>query len=539
MKLKRLFLLFLCIVATIFAVKAQTLSRDSLVLEFKHYIKLLEETHPDPYIEYGGKVAFHKLAFEKEQLLKSKDFTLGQYRDLLQSFIAEMHDGHTSIYSPSTMATPRYIKLTIKTIGDGIIVSGLPTSQSKYLGSRIMAIDGMPIDTLCQKITKITSSENIYGTYLALESICRKPSRLAQLIPSVKDRDFILIKIETPEGKAEELSIPISEDKDWNTHDFTQLPDKSSLATNEYLSYQHIKDRHAMYLRMKSVMSRECFLEMQKQNMPVKEQLESFYQYTLRRKMPENIDTAIAQIPCYAELFKSMLLEMKKSNTPNLIIDLRNNGGGWTPIVLPSLYMLFGDAYIGKDMEVQFYKMISPLFLKKFASTLDELNKNFETSYQFGDYTFDTAPWSATPLDTRRKNFIENTIGNVSSYISDLNGEPIYRPAKIYVITNASTFSAAFHYAFYLWKMGATVVGVPSAQAPNTFMEATEFELPYTQTKGAISNCLQVFLPTNDKRAKIFWPELATSYKDYKRYSFDQDAEALWLLDYLKTKPRK
>ena len=42
----------------------------------------------------------------------------------------------------------------------------------------------------------------------------------------------------------------------------------------------------------------------------------------------------------------------------------------------------------------------------------------------------------------------------------------IYTPEHIYVITNERTFSAAFHYTFYLWKMGATLVGIPSGQAP-------------------------------------------------------------------------
>ena len=41
-------------------------------------------------------------------------------------------------------------------------------------------------------------------------------------------------------------------------------------------------------------------------------------------------------------------------------------------------------------------------------------------------------------------------------------------PERVYVLTDAGTYSAAFHYAFYLWKMGATIVGVPSSQALNT-----------------------------------------------------------------------
>jgi hypothetical protein len=88
--------------------------------------------------------------------------------------------------------------------------------------------------------------------------------------------------------------------------------------------------------------------------------------------------------------------------------------------------------------------------------------------------------------------------------------------------------------AFYLWKMGATIVGVPSSQAPNTFMEAAPFRLPYTQLNGTISNSMQILLPATDARAKTFWPDMMPSYDDYLRYHFDLNTEPLWLLDKIK-----
>lgn len=185
-------------------------------------------------------------------------------------------------------------------------------------------------------------------------------------------------------------------------------------------------------------------------------------------------------------------------------------------------------------MGIHFYRLISPLYMQKIGSTLDEFNKKYKTNYQYGDYDFSDEKQDNESTEKIRNDFVKNIFGGVTEPVADLNGQSIYSPEKVFVITNANTFSAAFHYAFYLWKMGTTIVGVPSKQAPNTFMENTEFKLPYTGLEGSISNSAQVFLPVNDRRAKIFYPDIMLTWNDYKKYNFDKYADLLFLLDYLK-----
>ena len=62
-------------------------------------------------------------------------------------------------------------------------------------------------------------------------------------------------------------------------------------------------------------------------------------------------------------------------------------------------------------------------------------------------------------------------------------------------------------------------------------MEQTPYELPRTGLKGSISNSLQLFLPVDDPRAKLFTPELMPTYEDYKRYNFDQNTIPMYLMD--------
>ncbi|MEF9985989.1 MAG: S41 family peptidase [Bacteroidales bacterium] len=299
------------------------------------------------------------------------------------------------------------------------------------------------------------------------------------------------------------------------------------------ISYRFLDDENkTMYFRLNSVMAREAFLFMyQNKWNGYEKQIESYYKNMLKKTMPTNIDSAIAGIPTIAEQFGNMLEQMKKQKSKNLIIDLRYNGGGFTPIILPTLYQLYGDKYLQTNMGTCFYTLISPLYLQKLNISLEEYNKMNNSSYELGDYKFDNESGDNQSIEQIRANFAEHSLGNASQYILGLKGKPVYTPNNVFVITNEQTFSAAFHYAFYLWKMGATIVGIPSSQAPNTFMEQTPFTLPLTKIAGSISNAAQYFLPSTDKRAKIFYPQYMPTYNHYKKYNFDRQTELLYLLD--------
>ena len=228
---------------------------------------------------------------------------------------------------------------------------------------------------------------------------------------------------------------------------------------------------------------------------------------------------------------------MKKEASSTLIIDLRNNSGGWTPIVLPTLYQLFGNHFLQTDMDIEFYRIISPLYMQKLQTNLQDFNQAYGTDYAYGDYTFSTDEADTTNIEQRRTDFIENCMSSVPEELRKQQGKALYTPEHIYVITNERTFSAAFHYTFYLWKMGATLVGIPSGQAPNTYMEQTLFRLPYTGMQGSISNSIQICFPGKDRCAHTLYPDLIPTYQDYQRYNFDVQTEILYLLDKIKSAP--
>ena len=250
--------------------------------------------------------------------------------------------------------------------------------------------------------------------------------------------------------------------------------------------------------------------------------------------MPENIEDAINAIPSFSEEFSKMLLSMKDKGSEHLIIDMRGNGGGWTPITRPSLAMMFGDDYYSKDFDVKSIRLLSELYLRKLNQTIEQLNQSWGSQFEVGDY-FTMNEYKGGDIASLRNRMLRNALTETPELLRSLDGMPLYQPKQIFVVTDPNTNSAAFHYAFYLWKMGAALVGVPSSQAPNTFMEITPFKLPYTGLAASISNTMQQFFPAEDPLAKILKADVEITSQDYANCNLDANTPILRVLEICQT----
>lgn len=530
--MKRIYLSTLFCLTTMLANSQEVLNGDSLASDFRYLVKQLEATHPDPYSGFGGKVFFHKQAFLLENELHQTPGTQQTFFDKASAFLSHLQDGHTYLFMPAAeqQGERRYLALEVRTITDGIILQGVPEEFKSLLGSRITAINGMPMDEVLAHTAAIRASENLYGCYAHLRSSISSGHFLKQLFPDMGD--CTCFSLLTPDGQTSEMTLPLLPQQEARN---TTMQRNSSWPaySAKQLEYQFADDKkQVMLININSIMARDNFEYMLKQGwQDLQRQIGFYYKTTLKQEMPADLEEAVRQLPSFAEVFGNMLKEMKKEHSQTLIIDLRGNSGGWTPITLPTLYQLFGDRYLQTDTDMEFYRIISPLYMQKLETNLQDFNKNQGTNYAFGDYTFSTDEADTTSIEQRRADFIDNCMCSVPEELRKQQGKPLYTPEQIYVITDERTFSAAFHYTYYLWKMGANIVGVPSGQAPNTYMEQTLFRLPYTGMKGSISNSIQICLPAKDRRAKTLYPDLMPTYQDYRKYNFDRHTEILYLLD--------
>ncbi len=522
----------LCIGNSSFASSA--IPKDSLAKDFLFFCDKLESSHPDPYSAFGGKPYFSLARDMALERILSDSLSVNGFCDLLNEFIIPLKDMHTFVNYPNSNEVNeiRYVqRISFNVLNDGLMVAGIAEPYSQYLGSRLLAINDVPADSLYKRMEKIKPSENRADNMQNLSLWGNQDRILDRLGVNVNGNDRVYYQLLTPQADTISLELPIVEREHIADVEMARLKSSLNLPKGN-LQYDFIDGKgNVMYLRLSSVMARENYKYCYDQGWDNARGDIEYHYKSVGKDMPENIEEAINAIPSFFEEFYGMLTEMKDKGAEYLIIDLRGNGGGWTPITLPSLMMMFGDDYFSKRFEVKNIRLISDLYLHKTNQTIEELNRSWGTSMKLGDYLFMDNDYQGDDIASIRKMMIQNAMTEIPEILQSLDGKQLYQPKQIFVITDPGTFSAAFHYAFYLHKMGATLVGVPSGQAPNTFMEVTPFTLPCSGLSASISNTLQQFFPKDSPLAKELIPDVRIMSQDYARYNLDADTPVLKILD--------
>ncbi|MDC1162096.1 S41 family peptidase [Tenacibaculum sp.] len=493
--------------------------------DFNYLIEKLIETHPDPYTEFGGRIEFNREKINTENKI-TDSMTNDEFIILMNHFLSNLKDGHTSLYFNKTENKEQKVfPLQLKISADKIFVDKTSTEYKKLIGKSIVEINGVKLDKWLLKSKSFLSSENISGEYYNLVKII-SDYQLAQKF--FDGSETLEVTFKNIQNKQFSEKIPFQKQID-----FLNRESKIEFENDNGLLYYSMigKNSDIGYFAWNSILSREV-VENTYKNSPnwIQGNLKWAYNY-LNQKQTGNVEKDISKIPALYEQFYKLSKEMSKNNSKYLIIDLRENSGGMTPIVNPLLYVLYGDKYLNFDFDAEMIRRISPLYLQKIGfSSIDSFNQTYNSNLKIGDYKFGSLG-NVNPnlsIEQKRKMLKSGYNGFGADYLK--RTEPMTN-VQIFVLCSPKTFSAAYHFLYFLKRLGRTkIVGVASRQAGNAFMETTNLTLPETRINGSISNSKQVLFKETSQSTKILKPDYEMTWEDFGKYGFDKNAEILKIL---------
>ncbi len=340
--------------------------------DFNTFIQLLEETHPDPYTAFGGRIEFGRNVQDTRAKVQTSAND-NEFRNYLSRFISRLEDGHTIIDNPRSVENnkvSKFFPIVFKIASDGLFIDYTSSEYDSYVGNKLLSINGIEIDTLLKKINTIAPAENKYGTMLNLRN---KIANQQSANTFLENTSNVTLSLRDKQGNSHEISVVYSENPNW------QKPtSRIKIGGDNKLLFGHILENNSKvgYFAWNATVSREVLESIPPSNPQYQRTLNYIFSL-LEIDKPADDKQAIQQIPKLYSRFHVLLEQMKELKSEYLIIGLRKNTGGMTPLTLPLLYMLYGDKYLNYKSEAQYIQRISPLLLKKWGiTTADLLEKN-------------------------------------------------------------------------------------------------------------------------------------------------------------------
>jgi hypothetical protein len=176
-------------------------------------------------------------------------------------------------------------------------------------------------------------------------------------------------------------------------------------------------------------------------------------------------------------------------------------------------------------------KRYSPLY---FSNYLNDKPEQFKEALQNGGYDFaDEQAWKRSQqtgvmAEEKARAYQQyqeyfSWMPSFASVFAQRQGEKLWTP-DVLVLTSADTFSAGFDLVVALWRRGARIVGVPSGQAANCFIDALGYQLKHSGLRGNISFKRSLYFPNDPDNGRLLRPTHELTYEYLASQDFDPHA---------------
>jgi hypothetical protein len=541
------------------------LSRNELIQDIQELSHILETAHPDPYIKGGGKIAYHRRLQALIREIPDSGMTRTEFLHFIMPFIASLKDGHTNVLNNASIfdnRNPGGIPLIFGAIEGQLYVKYVIYEEHKPLiGCILVAIEGVLFNEIMHRLQNYIGCDNRYQSLGVLGSdpaVLLYRETLKHLIPEWNGSGRskkIRVTLMHPDGaqKIHEINTAANLDPPitWITkYPFTRIEKPSHLPqlTNEknkhffyhFFDPRELSGQRVVLLRITNMMAyREAFENWQAQGtLQFTELAQRLYRDFNHTEPPDDYDETIAGIPSATDTFIELFERMKKERAQFLIVDLRDNQGGYSLMNQIFTYFLVGfkktvslaatTSTVCKLSEFRdkFYKKEEPLKI----NAEDDRMPIAPPEY---DFSLDPA-FVGMDLEEQTGDEITRYFHDAPSFYGEFQSrqhEAVYFPEKIFILSSEHTFSTGYNLMADLHQLGGEIVGVPSGLAGNSCGDVRFFELGNSKIKGSVSTKSFTAFPDDPRKGELLEAQYPLTYEKLKAYDFDENSTLRYALE--------
>jgi hypothetical protein len=303
LQMRFIVILFLSVL-TAFAQTAQEqqiinrhMSYDQAVRDTRTFINLLEDTHPDPYTAFGGRIEFCRKAQAILTGLPKEGLTVGDLAMRLNELILPL-PGHTSLALVGRILSDNHPPLPIQfsVTADALVLTATDLKEFEGLiGYRLAGVNNHTVEQIIQATHREIMMENRLGDLQMVTYVVLSRKFVLDCFPG-DDPDRITFQLQAPSGAIVERSVFWKECRRFDSEKchFPQPPRWPSLPASDDPYFTKIFDQpKAAYLRVADIMGREAYeTAWRNKDDNVREMLKRYYEQR-NKTAPEDIATAL------------------------------------------------------------------------------------------------------------------------------------------------------------------------------------------------------------------------------------------------------
>ncbi len=521
---------------------------DSLVADVRQLAEMIESIHPDPYINDGGKVAFHRRLQSTLAGIPVDGMTNVDFYRLLRPFVTAIGDAHTQLSDAYEFIPdqPGGIPLYFRVVDTNFYVFAVPEEKYRSLiGSLLVSLEGVNMKELLDRARIMISAENEYKILanLGYNGYFFLGPFLRDLLPEWQDERYIRFVLRDVDGHEAEHSVPVLSYVPTNWI----RPDSKVERPRPYpkgFEYKFLDpERKTALLVVDDLQSYREMYEEWLVSSPVNanKAIREIYKRIHQLEAPGDIKEALAGIPSATETFRELVKEMREAGTRTLLVDLRNNDGGNSTMYNILLYYLYGKdvLWLAKLQHSETEHFSEYYFQNNSSDSFEQINVEravplIRTDYDFSGDWYGRIRRDPLAVDQIKTEWELRELDRMPTFAAEYRSgkyENHYLPAKVMVLISPKTFSSGYTLMYYLFRAGAKIVGTPSAQAGNCFGEPFDFKLQHSGLTGTISHKQFVNFHDDPEMGRVLQPHFPMTYDKLKSYAFDPNAEILYALD--------